>query len=383
MPPKAALGARVPRESRSVAVASTHPAAAAKRATTLKKKMSSPIRESPPRSAKTIANKKIHDQVILNERIPVASIVHDAAETTPGVTVDLARVERSSTGNAPHDDIQGGETCIDEEIVVTVASMPPLWNAWWCVGCRAVNYVGDGGELLGACVGCGEHSPARNDVMLDPDQVEQVKATPGLSYDTIMTENVCPPPSLGPKTSGMTDDDLLASSPESSKYSDTDFQFEKTDLEVSKFSFFERLDHYMERHPINEDNRRAVEIAVMVEAGSIVRELGTMTKESREKKYYEEYLGLISDIPSDRFEDESVREEMKVRFKGMRKGGDMTPTNLLRKYEGELASLKKFAYKFPGFGNSSKLPSGTAQLQQLRRPFVAKLWAENNPVSLY
>jgi hypothetical protein len=60
----------------------------------------------------------------------------------------------------------------------------------------------------------------------------------------------------------------------------------------------------------------------------------------------------------------------------------MTPTNLLRKYEGKLTLLKKFAYKFPGFGNSSKLPSGTAQLQQLRRPLVTKLWAEHNPVRL-
>ena len=75
--------------------------------------------------------------------------------------------------------------------------------------------------------------------------------------------------------------------------------------------------------------------------------------------------------------------QMQLRFKGMRKGGDMNPTNLHRKYESEVTSLKKFAYKFPGFGNSSKLPSGTAQLQQLRRPFVAKLWAQNNPVSLY
>jgi hypothetical protein len=43
-----------------------------------------------------------------------------------------------------------------------------------------------------------------------------------------------------------------------------------------------------------------------------------------------------------------------------------------------MTTLKKFAYKFPGFGNLSKLPSGTAQLQQLRRPLVAKLWAEQN-----
>jgi hypothetical protein len=166
------------------------------------------------------------------------------------------------------------------------------------------------------------------------------------------------------------------------KSSEIDFLYDKTDLEVSKFSFFERLDHYMERCPISEDNRRVVEVAIMVEAGSIVRELGTMTKESREKAYHQEYLALISDIPSERFEDESVCDAMKLRFKGMRKGGNMTPTNLLGKYEGKLTLLKKFAYKLPGFGNVSKLPSGTAQLQQLRKPLVAKLWAEHNPVRL-
>jgi hypothetical protein len=60
----------------------------------------------------------------------------------------------------------------------------------------------------------------------------------------------------------------------------------------------------------------------------------------------------------------------------------MNPANLLRKYEAEMTTLKKFVYKFPGFGNLSKLPSGTAQLQQLRRPIVAKLWAEQNPVRM-
>ena len=39
-------------------------------------------------------------------------------------------------------------------------------------------------------------------------------------------------------------------------------------------------------------------------------------------------------------------------------------------------------HKFPGVGNLSKLPSGTAQLQQLRKPLVAKLWVEKNPDKL-
>jgi hypothetical protein len=42
----------------------------------------------------------------------------------------------------------------------------------------------------------------------------------------------------------------------------------------------------MERHPIGEENRKSVELAIMVEAGSIVREMGTMTKERREQAFY-------------------------------------------------------------------------------------------------
>ena len=61
----------------------------------------------------------------------------------------------------------------------------------------------------------------------------------------------------------------------------------------------------------------------------------------------------------------------------------MNAANLLRKCEGEMMMLKKFAYKFPGFQSLNKLPSSTAQLQQLRRPIVAQLWAENNLVSLF
>ena len=35
----------------------------------------------------------------------------------------------------------------------------------------------------------------------------------------------------------------------------------------------------------------------------------------------------------------------------------MNPVNLLRKYESEMTALRKFATKFPGYGNLSKLPS--------------------------
>jgi len=39
---------------------------------------------------------------------------------------------------------------------------------------------------------------------------------------------------------------------------------------------------------------------------------------------------------------------------------------LCRKYENELNEVRKFALKFPGIGNLSRLPSRTAQLQQMK-----------------
>jgi len=148
---------------------------------------------------------------------------------------------------------------------------------------------------------------------------------------------------------------------------------------VSKYSIFERLEHYMDRVPICQENRGTVEIAIMVEAGSVVREMGTMTKERREIAFYEQYMNLLAEIPDEMIVDNETRDAMKTRFKGMRKG-DMNANNLLRKYEGEIAALKKFAYSFPGFGDLNKLPSGTPQLQHLRKPVVNKLWVENNQV---
>jgi hypothetical protein len=69
----------------------------------------------------------------------------------------------------------------------------------------------------------------------------------------------------------------------------------------------------MERYRISEENRRSVELVIMVEAGSIVREMGTMTKERREQAYYQEYMSLISEIPVERFVEDGVRLQMQLR----------------------------------------------------------------------
>ena len=376
MPPKSLSTRRG--SARSVAVSTTHPAnvaaAAAKKAAGGRgNAIAVSTRESPQHASKIAAIAQIQAEAYAHRHAPIASVAPDSANTTPGaVAVLMARRDNPPACASPCGDSPGGKSPLVEagEGFGQVPSFPPLWNAWWC----------GGGELRGACIMCGDSRPVRNDTMLDPEQVAEVRANPGLSYDTTLPGNAGRPSnSFGRKTTGISEDDLLASSPESSRSSEADDDCERTDLEVSKYPFVERLDHYMERYPISEENRRSVELAIMVDAGSIVREMGTMTKERREQAFYQEYMSLISEIPSERFVEDGVRLQMQLRFKGMRKGGDMNPTNLLRKYETEMTSLKKFAYKFPGFGNLSKLPSGTAQLQQLRRPIVAKLWAEQNP----
>ena len=395
----------------SVAVGPTHPAkvAEAKKNAAGGGDDAVTHRTSPPRGAKNVANAKIAAQLSPAVRIPVASIASAVEETTPGVT---AAPLDDSLERSPKRAKNASAGAVDSSPGGGIPVVPPLWNAWYSNCCRILHYVGDGGALLGKCGMCGEVSPERHHTMLDPDQVSKLRSAPMLTFEALMgvvafSNNAASSPTLskcnprgsarkspmvyteiattivaGGKTTGLDDDAIFPSSPEASSIASSNEEsvLRPTDLEVSRFSFFDRLSHYMERHLICEENRGTVELAVMVEAGSIVREMGTMTKEKREAAYFDEYLHMLREIPDEMFFDESIRGQMMKRFKGMRKG-EMDAGCLLRKYETELSLLKKFAYKFPGFGSLNKLPSGTPQLQHLRQPVVAKLWAENNPVS--
>ncbi len=90
---------------------------------------------------------------------------------------------------------------------------------------------------------CGDSRLVRNDTMIDPEQVAEVRANTGLFYDTTLPGNAGRPSnSFGKKMTGISEDDLLASSPESSRSSEADDDCERTDLEVSKYPFVERLE---------------------------------------------------------------------------------------------------------------------------------------------
>jgi hypothetical protein len=152
-----------------------------------------------------------------------------------------------------------------------------------------------------------------------------------------------------------------------------------TDNEVSKYSFYSRLTHYMEGHKICEANRAAVEICLLSEAGAFVRNMDPMKKDRKEGAFFAKYLSIIDEIEDDQFEDTGlVRESMRRMYKGAKKAN--SSKSLWRKYEVELTGLRTFAKRIPGIGNLAELPSGSTQLRHMKMPLVQKLWKEKYPV---
>ena len=78
---------------------------------------------------------------------------------------------------------------------------------------------------------------------------------------------------------------------------DVDVDYEvPTDAAVSKYTFFQHLLHYMEGEPIRHSNRKAVEMALLVEAGTMVKNMDTMKKSDRENVLLRKYIALISKL---------------------------------------------------------------------------------------
>ena len=167
MPPKVAAARR---GRGSVAVGSTHPAkvaAAKKKAASASGEVAAaPTRESPMRGAKSVASKRIAAQLSPVTHVPVA------------VSVIAPR---------------GAEESPKDQAAI-MPKLPPLWNAWYSTCYRVLHFFGDGGALEGNCTSCGNGRPGRKDVMLDPEQLAELRTTPCLVYDPL-TGSVFPPPS--------------------------------------------------------------------------------------------------------------------------------------------------------------------------------------------
>ena len=151
-----------------------------------------------------------------------------------------------------------------------------------------------------------------------------------------------------------------------------------TDNEVSKYSFFERLKHYMEGNQITEGNRSSVELCILVEAGAAVRGMDPMKKVKKETVFFNKYMATLDEIEDSMFSQTNLHECMRLRYKNAKK--ENTGTSLWRKYEAELTQLRNFSKKIPGVGGLSEFPSGSNQLRHMKLPLVEALWREKHPV---
>jgi hypothetical protein len=177
---------------RSIVVGATHPATIATAAAKNKDAgggsaldvapPQAPTRQTPPRVSNT-AIARMRVDAIAMMHAATALVAPDWAEPTPGVSVVIDGVGRQSGSPPSSPPSAGGAGPLGSNAPPIETTLPPLWNAWWCGGCRALHFVGDGGALRGECIMCGHSHPVRNDGMLDPEQLAQLRATPGLSYD--------------------------------------------------------------------------------------------------------------------------------------------------------------------------------------------------------
>jgi len=91
---------------------------------------------------------------------------------------------------------------------------------------------------------------------------------------------------LGRKMTGL---ELGDSSP---NFSPNNSPESPTHNEVSKYSFFARLMHYMDGNKTSEANRAAIEV-ISVEAGAAVRSMDPMKKEKKEKAFFNKYMWVF------------------------------------------------------------------------------------------
>jgi hypothetical protein len=102
-----------------------------------------------------------------------------------------------------------------------------------------------------------------------------------------------------------------------------------TDAKVRMYSFRQRLKHYMEGIKINQQNRKAVELVILVEAGTFICNMDPIKRSKREEVLLSKYMNIINEIEDVHFKDDSVRADMLNGYKGKKK--ELLGPNLLQK----------------------------------------------------
>jgi hypothetical protein len=295
----------------TISVADNHPAVAARRA----KKKNPPPRESPGRDAK----KKACENITLlsgHKRNPTVTRLPSRPSRPPPPPLRDFTLPPPIARPLVSDSLDNS--------FAAIATSDALNNSF-VEGASTYNDSGNTGgegglvdlsavETVAAAVGGGEvHSVNSSD---DSSDDEESKESVLLFGDDLVHGS----PTF------LLDNEQVADSP--------------TDNEVSKYSFYQRLTHYMEGHKITELNRAAVELCILSEAGAFVRNMDPMKKDIKERAFMAKYILIVDEIEDDQFVNEAlVRDKMSRNYKGAKK--DHTAQSLWRKYEQELTLLPR------------------------------------------
>jgi hypothetical protein len=134
----------------------------------------------------------------------------------------------------------------------------------------------------------------------------------------------------------------------------------------------------MEGHKIGKSDYASVELCILSEAGAFVHNMDPMKKNKKEKAFFAKHVSIINEIEDEEFKNECIRSNMHQSYMGAKK--DNNGQSLWWKYKTELTKLWSFAKTIPGTGNLAELPSGSTQLQHMKKPLVQALWTAKHLV---
>ena len=141
---------------------------------------------------------------------------------------------------------------------------------------------------------------------------------------------------------------------------------------AEKFDFLERVWHWM--YPstvINERNRRAIEICILIEAGQAVDESSTTDETRLHENMRVTYTKLVRDIPSDRFESKAIYDAMLLQLKGG-KEPSFSGKTLWRQQKEAQKNVRSLAAEMPGAANFHTLPSGHSLRDAMKKLICRK-----------
>ena len=133
---------------------------------------------------------------------------------------------------------------------------------------------------------------------------------------------------------------------------------------------------------INEKNRRAVESALLIQAGIIVEESATTDENCLHELMYTTYQSILRDIPFDRFENSGLRDAMSLNYKGA-KEPVCNGKSLWRQQKEVRKNVRNLAGEMPGAANFNVMPSGTGLRDAWQKLIIKKFQTRSKKAKQY